>query len=97
MSPTRDDLQLKIHLIRECLAQRFHDVLPHSPQQDRFVFNDGAHSFQFGFSRPAMEALPLDRLRTFMETEAIPLIVQNPGMQTFYEADGLSVRDTVPT
>jgi len=68
MSPARDDLQLKIHLIRECLAQRFHDVLPHNIQQDRFVFNDGAYSFQFGFSRPAMEALPLDRLRTFMET-----------------------------
>jgi hypothetical protein len=43
-----------------------------------------------------MEALLLDRLRTFMETEAIPLIVQNPGMQTFYGTDGLSVRDTVP-
>lgn len=35
--------------------------------------------------------------RTFMETEVIPMIVQNPGMQTFLGIDRLSVRDKVST
>jgi hypothetical protein len=43
-----------------------------------------------------MEAVSLGHLRTFMETEIIPMILQNPGMQTFYGPGGLTVREKVP-
>ena len=67
----------------------------HNLQQDCFVFSDGKRSFQFGFYRPAIGELPLKEPGTFMETDVIPMIVQNPGMQTYLGADGLSVRDRV--
>lgn len=54
---------------------------------------DGRHATRE--ATEALEELPLDRLRVFMEIEIIPLIVQNPGMQTFLGTDSLSVRDTL--
>lgn len=96
MSTIQDELQQKIQIIRECLGERFHDVRPHNITHERFFFHDGKRSFQFGFHRQAMEAVPLVQLRTLMNTEIIPLIVQNPGMQTYYGADGLTVREKVP-
>ena len=60
-------------------------------------FHDGGkRSFQFGFHRPTMEAVPLGQLRRFMETSIIPMVLSNPGMQTFYGPDGLTVREKVP-
>jgi hypothetical protein len=97
MSPAQDDVPDKILIIRECLEKRFYEVRPHNVQQEIFFFHDGQRDFQFGFYRPAMEDLPLERLRTFMETEVIPVIVQNPGMQTFLGTDGFSIRDKVST
>jgi hypothetical protein len=43
-----------------------------------------------------MEAFPLSQLRRFMEMAVIPMILQNPGMQTFYGPGGLTVREKVP-
>ena len=97
MSPAQDYVPDKIQIILECLGKRFHDVRPHNLQQEIFFFHDGQRDFQFGFYRPVMEDLPLERLRTFMETEVIPMIVQNPGMQTFLGTDGFSIRDKVST
>ncbi len=95
MSSVQDELQKKTHIIRKCLAQRFHDVAPHTMQLECFVFNDSVHSFQFGFFRPALDELPEAKLEMFMETEVIPMIVQNPGMQTFLAVDGFSIRNKV--
>ena len=97
MSPAQDDVPDKILIIRECLGKRFHEVRPHNVQQEIFFFHDSQRDFQFGFYRPAMKDLPLERLRTFMETEVIPMIVQNPGMQTFWGTDGFSIRNKVST
>ena len=95
MSPAQDDVPDKIRIILECLGKRFHDVRSHNVQQEIFFFHDGQRDFQFGFYRPAIEEVPLERLRTFMETEVIPVIVQNPGMQTFLGTDGFSIREKV--
>ena len=62
----------------------------------RFFFHDGKRSFQFGFHLQTMEAVSLNHLRILMDTEIIPMILQNPGMQTFYGTDGLTVREKVP-
>ena len=95
MSRAQDDVPEKVQIILECVGRRFYDVNLHNLQQDCFVFNDGKRSFQFGFYHPAMGELPLKELETFMETDVIPMIAQNPGMQTNSGADGLSVRDRV--
>ncbi len=95
MSSDQDELQPKIQIIRECLAQRFHDVRLHNMREECFVFNDAAHSFQLGFFRPALKGFTWTRLRMFMETDVIPMIVQNPDMQTFLAADGFSIRNKV--
>lgn len=95
MSSIQDELQQKIKIIRECLGERFHDVRPHNITHERFFFHDGKRSFQFGFHRPTMEAFPLAQLPRFMEIAIIPMILQNPGMQTFYGPDGLTVREKV--
>ncbi len=94
MNPVQYEIPEKVQLITDCLGKRFYDVRPHSFQRDRLVFHDGQHFFQFGFFRPVLEDLPLKQLRTFMETEVIPMIVQNPGMQIIFGTDGLSVRDS---
>jgi len=95
VSPAPNDLQQKIQIIRECLGGRFQDVRAHNLQQERFFFHDGKQRFQFGFFRPVMEDFPLDRLRNYMESDVIPMIVQNPGLQTYLGTDGLSVRERV--
>ena len=94
--PDQGDLQQKLKIIRECLCARFQDVRPHNITHERFFFHDGKRSFQFGFHRPTMEAFPLGQLRRLMEIVIIPMIMQNPGMQTYYGIDGLTVREKVP-
>jgi hypothetical protein len=96
LSPIQDELEQKIKIIRACLEARFQDVRPHNITQERFFFHDGQRSFQFGFHRPTMESFPIGKLRNFMEIAIIPMILQNPRMQTYYGADGLTVREKVP-
>lgn len=61
-----------------------------------WIFTTGAAHFEFGFFRPVMEAMRLQQLKPFMETEVLPMMLQNPRQMIYFGIDGLSVRERTP-
>lgn len=92
MRHVQDDIAEKISIIQKCLAKSF-VVLTPKQSGELWIFTTGAEHFEFGFFRPAMEALRLQQLQPFMETEVLPMMLQNPGKMIYFGIHGLSVRE----
>lgn len=91
MSDAHDDIPEKVTLIRTCLAQIIY-VVEIGEYGELVVYKDANKALEFGFFRPAMEAMRIEHLQPFMETQVIPMMLQYPGQMIYLGTHGLSVK-----
>jgi len=68
----------KVQIVTSCLEASFKDVRS-DKLHECFVFNDGKESGKLVLLRAFIDDIPLERLKTFMETKILPELKANPG------------------
>ncbi len=81
---------IKMQIVRSCLEAVSKDVKPAKPK-GFFDFNDNDIRFQVELDRAFIDAIPTDQLQTFLETNLLPKIRENPDKKFYVSNDGIDV------
>jgi len=80
----------KVQIVKSCLEASFKDVRP-DKLNGGVVFNDGGRKYQLEFVRAFIDDIPIDSLKTYMETTIIPKMKVNPGKKIYVSNDGIKI------
>ncbi len=83
----------KVHIVKSCLEASFKDARPER-LDGRFVFNDGGRRCQLEFDKAFIDDIPIDQLKTYLETTIIPKMKVNPGKKIYVSNDGIEIMNT---
>ncbi len=80
----------KIQIVQSCLEASFKNVRP-DKLNGRVVFNDGDLGCELEFDKAFIDDIPIDQLKTYLETTIIPKMKVNPGKKIYVSNDGIKV------
>ncbi len=82
----------KSQIVVSCLIASYRGFRP-DKLNERFVFNDGDLGWELVFDRAFIDDIPIDQLKTYMETTIIPKMMVNPGKKIYVSNDGIEIMD----
>ena len=80
----------KVLIVQSCLEAASKDYRPDKPNGP-FVFNDGDLSCELEFDHAFIDDIPVDQLKTYMETTIIPKMKANAGKKIYVSNDGIEI------
>ena len=80
----------KILIVQSSLEVAFKDFRP-DKLNGGFVINDGDLSCELEFDRAFVDDIPIDRLKTYLETTIIPMMRANLGKKIYVSKDGIKI------
>ena len=83
---------IKAQIVQSCLEASFKNVRP-DKLNGRVVFNDGDLGCELEFDKAFLDDIPIDQLKTYLETTIIPKIKVNPGKKIYVSNDGIEIRN----
>ncbi len=82
----------KVLIVQSCLETSHKGFKP-DKLNERVVFNDGDLGCELEFDKAFIDDIPIDQLKTYMETTIIPKIRANPGKKIYVSNDGIEIRN----
>ncbi len=82
----------KAQIVKSCLVAFFKDARPNRINR-RFIFNDGDLGCDLELDKAFIDDIPIDQLKTYMETTIIPKMKANPGKRIYVSNDGIEIMD----
>ncbi len=86
---------IKAQIVKSCLLASYKGFKP-DKLNERFVFNDGDLSCELEFDKAFIDDIPIDQLKTYLETTIIPKMKVNPGKKIYVSNDGIEIRNKDP-
>ncbi len=80
----------KVLVVQSCLEAAFKDFRP-DKLNGRVVFNDGDLGCELEFDWAFIDDIPIDQLKTYLETTIIPKMRANPGKKIYVSNDGIEI------
>ena len=83
---------IKAQIVQSCLEASFKNVRP-DKLNGRVVFNDGDLGCELEFDKAFIDDIPIDQLKTYLETTIIPKMKVNPGKKIYVSNGGIEIRN----
>ena len=83
---------IKTQIVVSCLVASYKDFKP-DKLNGGFVFNDGDLGCELEFDKAFIDDIPIEQLKTYMETTIIPKMMVNPGKKIYVSNDGIKIRN----
>jgi len=80
----------KVLVVQSCLEAAFKDFRP-DKLNGRFVINVGDLSCELEFDWAFIDDIPIDQLKTYLETTIIPKMRANPDKRIYVSNDGIEI------
>ena len=80
----------KSQIVVSCLIASYKNFKP-DKLNERFVFNDGDLGCELEFDKAFIDDIPIDQLKTYLETTIIPKMKVNPGKKIYVSNDGIKI------
>ncbi len=82
----------KAQIVQSCLETSHKGFKP-DKLNERFVFNDGDLGCELEFDKACIDDIPIDQLKTYLETTIIPKMKANPGKKIYASNGGIEIRN----
>ncbi len=80
----------KVQILQSCLDAAHKGFRP-DKLHERVVFNDRDLGCELEFDKAFIDDIPIDQLKTYLETTIIPKMKANPGKKIYVSDDGIEI------